>query len=180
MFLALDLGTKTGWARWDEAIGQPVSGVETFDDSDLGRRARDYRAWLLRKVEYFDVRVMAVEAPLPGMKKQSNFAAEMWQPSHHVLSQEVAVTCGVKYISVPMQTWRKHFLGRGRAPKETRNSRKWMKEAAKARCRQMGWKVSDDNEAEALGILDLIRARNSQAYAVHSTPLFHANQENNR
>ncbi|WP_068318950.1 hypothetical protein [Polycladidibacter hongkongensis] len=178
MLLALDLGTKAGWARWEPGLPKPIAGTEIVDDKDFGRRARDWRAFLIRKIEHFSVEKVACEQFLTGMSgKKSNYSAEVWTPAMHVITREVCVTCNVEFHYIPMQTWRKHFLGRGQAPRGTRNSRIWFKEQAKQRCKLLGWSAKDDNAAEALGILDYFRAVNRPAYAAQTTDLFSAGAE---
>ena len=53
---------------------------------------------------------------------------------------------------VPISTWRKHFIGAGRAPKGEASG--WCKRQAQSRCRALGWGDLSDDEAEAAGIWD--------------------------
>jgi len=52
--------------------------------------------------------------------------------------------------SVPMATWRRHFLGK--MPRATKSAE--LKDLAMQRCRQLGFKPAKHDEAEAIGLLD--------------------------
>lgn len=55
---------------------------------------------------------------------------------------------GARFRCVPIQSHRKHFIGRGDYPK------KEAKQRALDVCRQLGWHVPNDDAAEACSILD--------------------------
>ncbi len=177
MYLALDLGVKTGWARWEPGLSKPVSG--TFDcgakdkAGGYGGRSLAFYGWLLNKIESFEVTHLAIEDELSSFTgKDMNRGNEQWQPAQHRLCEMAATAHQIPYKKIPIQTWRKHFLGRGQAPRGTRNSRAWFKQQAIQRCKMLGWDVKSDDQAEANGVLDYFRATQSPAYAVQTTDLF--------
>ncbi len=177
MYLALDLGVKTGWARWEPGLSKPVSGVFDCGAKDktggYGGRSLSFYGWLLGKIESFGVTHLAIEDELAAISgKQMNRGNEQWQPAQHRLCEMAAVANQIPYQKIAMQTWRKHYLGRGQAPRGTRDSRVWFKQQAIGRGRLLGWEPKDDNEAEALGILDYFRATQSPSYALQTTDLF--------
>ena len=53
---------------------------------------------------------------------------------------------------VAPSTARKHFLGKGRGKRDE------MKEAVQHQCQLLGWDVADDNQADALCLMDYARA----------------------
>lgn len=60
---------------------------------------------------------------------------------------------GIKPELVNQGTWRKTFIGVGRAPEETANKTDWLKNKALERCRSMGIDVKSKDAAEAMGVL---------------------------
>lgn len=54
-------------------------------------------------------------------------------------------------------SWRKLFVGMGRAPKGIKNGKSWMKERARERCEELGVEVSLLDAAEACGVLWWLR-----------------------
>jgi len=67
-------------------------------------------------------------------------------------------------------SWRKLFIGQGRAPVGTKNGSKWLKDAAKMRCKGMGIEVTSNDAAEAVGVLWWLRHHLDQN--VDQGPLF--------
>jgi hypothetical protein len=62
----------------------------------------------------------------------------------------------IPYQPVRVETWRKHFIGKGRLThiENRAERRKEGKRLTVARCRQLGWKVDNDDEADACGLWD--------------------------
>ena len=178
MYLALDLGRKTGWARWAPSMSQPKWGTEVCDDKDLGHRCYDFRRWLHGKMEKLEVTDLVVEAYLSAASgKNRNFGNELWTPYQHLCCAEVCVSVGAKLHPVHMATWRKHFLGMGIA--KNKGGRPYLKKLAIQRCAQLGWGTKSDDEAEALGLLDYYKAINNPRLAAATTDLFAQMEMNN-
>ncbi|KZK83002.1 hypothetical protein PsAD13_03204 [Pseudovibrio sp. Ad13] len=177
MYLALDLGVKTGWARWEPGLSKPVSGVFDCGAKDkaggYGGRSLSFYGWLLGKIESFGVTHLAIEDELPAISgKPMNRGNEQWQPAQHRLCEMAAVANQIPYQKITMQKWRKHFIGRSVAPRGVKNGRAWIKQQAIQRCKLLGWDPKDDNEAEALALMDFFRSTQSPSYAVQTTDLF--------
>lgn len=69
--------------------------------------------------------------------------------SYGAIARTAAYRHGAQTYDVSKQTWRKHFLGDGNLKTDEAHR------AAKARCRQLGYRFMDDvNVAEACGIWD--------------------------
>lgn len=138
--LALDLGTKTGWAT-------RVGGVVVSDVVDLkggrfeggGMRFVRFRRWL-------DVAgAEATEIVFEEVRAHKGTDAA------HVYGGLLAMLTAwcedykVPYRGIPVGEIKKHATGKGNAGKDA------MMAAATAR----GWTFADDNECDALWILDL-------------------------
>ncbi len=137
--LALDIATRTGWARSNDA-GVAASGV-----LDLSRWRADYAemgwhfgVWIADQIAEYRIRALVVERPfmrfgdvtylLGGLA----FHARAIAHGHGVLSAEIAAT-----------TIKKFATGSGRAskPDVVRAVRGW------------GFDPADDNEADAIALL---------------------------
>ena len=141
--LALDLSTHTGWAlrHHDSAI---VSGTQHFTPNRFeggGMRFLRFRQWLteikqttdgLDAVFFEEVRR---HAGVDAAHAYGGFLAHLtaWCEHH-----------SIPYRGVPVGTIKKHATGKGNADKET------MIAAVKAK----GFSPADDNEADALALLD--------------------------
>jgi crossover junction endodeoxyribonuclease RuvC len=135
--VALDLGTKMGWAVLED--GQRFSGTEEFQSGRFeggGMRYLRFRRWLAKlgpgEVYFEEVRFSKTTdaAHVYGGMLATLTA---WCEEH-----------GVPYMGVPVKTVKKHATQNGNAGKPA------MVAAARAR----GWEPRDDNEADALWILD--------------------------
>lgn len=178
--LALDPARKCGWARCDQA-GRLVSGVTNFDAPTFGNRAHHYRNWLLEKVRSCDIDILAVEQMFTS-PTGSNEKTEKWLRAVNIIAHEIAAARNIAIEEAHIGSWRVHFIGMQAAPKKigegesksrrSRIRREWIKNRVMMQCRERGWKPQDDNEADALGILDYVRSKHDRDYAANSTPLF--------
>lgn len=146
--LALDLGTSTGWAL-HTPDGRVISGTQSFKPGRFeggGMRYLRFRRWLtelkatqdaLGAVYFEEVRRhLGVDAA----HAHGGFLATLtaWC-EHHQLP----------YSGIAIGTIKKHATGRGNASKAE------MIAAARARCH----KPEDDNEADALALLDWVASQ---------------------
>lgn len=144
--LALDLGTTTGWALMARD-GSITSGTESFKPHRFeggGMRFLRFKRWLTEIKQtsdgidavYFEEvrRHLGVDAA----HAYGGFMAQLtaWCEHHQI-----------PYQGVPVGTIKKHATGKGNASKDE------MIAAAKAR----GHLPADDNEADALALLDYAR-----------------------
>jgi crossover junction endodeoxyribonuclease RuvC len=140
--LALDLGTRTGWALLED--GHVESGVQVFDvkrGESPGMRYLRFNRWLEE---------MASADPRPDVI--------VFEQAHHRggaatevaagFSTRVLEFCarhGIEHASVHTATLKKFATGKGNADKEA------MLGAARERFKP---NLADDNEADALWILE--------------------------
>jgi Holliday junction resolvasome RuvABC endonuclease subunit len=143
--LALDLGTKTGWAIKSENH-QIDSGTEIFKSSRFeggGMRYLRFKNWLeeINKLSggidqiYFEEvrRHVGVDAA----HAYGGFLAHLsaWCEDKNI-----------PYLGIPVGTIKKHIAGKGNANKQ----------AVINAVKNLGFNPADDNEADALALLDLI------------------------
>ena len=144
--LALDLGTKTGWAI--KSQNQITSGTVEFKPSRFeggGMRYLRFQKWLEEinqltngiDLVYFEEvrRHLGVDAS----HAYGGFMAYLtgWCESKNPK---------IPYLGIPVKTIKKHITGNGNSKKEV------VIEAIK----KLGFNPVDDNEADALALLDLV------------------------
>ena len=143
--LALDLGTKTGWAVYlaDQKI---LSGTENFKSTRFeggGMRYLRFKSWFdemnklsdgVDQIFFEEVRrhigVDAAHA-YGGFLAHLSFWCEEKQ---------------IPYLGIPIGTIKKHITGKGNASKSHIISK----------ITEMGFSPQDDNEADALALLDFV------------------------
>jgi Holliday junction resolvasome RuvABC endonuclease subunit len=142
--LALDLGTKTGWAL-RTADGRIVSGTQSFKPSRFeggGMRYLRFRRWLtetkaaadgIGAVYFEEVRR---HAGVDAAHAYGGFLATLtaWCEHHQI-----------PYQGVPVASIKRHATGKGNADKG----------AVTAAMRARGHAPGDDNEGDALALLHL-------------------------
>jgi hypothetical protein len=141
--LALDLGTHTGWA-YRAATGAITSGTNTYRPGRFegaGMAFLRFTGWLdeISQRNGFPKAVVFEEVRAhkgtTAAHAYGGFLAHLTAWCEHVK---------VPYLGVPVATIKRHVTGKGNAPKE----------AVIAAIRQRGLSPGDDNEADALAILD--------------------------
>jgi Holliday junction resolvasome RuvABC endonuclease subunit len=141
-FLALDLGTQTGWAL--SAIDQPItSGSESFKPQRFeggGMRYLRFKRWLTEVKQTVDT-IDAVyfeevrrHVGVDAAHAYGGFLATLtaWCEHHQI-----------PYQGVPVGTIKKHATGKGNASKNEMIST----------VIKLGFNPADDNEADALALL---------------------------
>jgi hypothetical protein len=172
--LTLDLSSKTGWARWQDGMDAPASGVRVFEVAGkVGTRYREARQWMQRTIQSAGVEVVVKEGSAGPMLGTTNASATEFLAYMHGMVAEVCSTLDVDLVDMPIPTWRSLALGTSRVPKHIPKDRRrsWWKRQAIARCDELGWPVRSDDEAEALLIAHAYRLRTDRTYAVNTTPL---------
>jgi Holliday junction resolvasome RuvABC endonuclease subunit len=142
--LALDLGTKTGWAL--DNAGAIVSGTANFTprryDSAAMRFLR-FTRWLDEIHELNPIEHIAYEEV---RRHAGTTAAHLYGGlMSHLLTW--ADPKGIPVEAHPVGAIKKHWTGAGNASKE----------AMIAEARKRGFEPGDDNEADALAILSMMR-----------------------
>ena len=140
--LALDLGTRTGWALVD-SNGNITSGVVEFKQDRWhggGMRFLRFRAWLdevYRLASGFDQLFYEQVRRHAGTDASHLYGG--WLAILEVWCEQNSVA----YAGTPVGTIKRHATGKGNANKAA------MIAAARAR----GFSPADDNEADAIAIL---------------------------
>lgn len=166
--LALDLATVTGFALGDLA-GIKVSGSRRMPKTgdDLGYFAHAYRTWLTTGLQRHKPARVVFEQPI--MRGEGSSLVTLRKL--YGLAWQTELTCRDLKIpcqEVNMSDWRVHFLGKGNVPRK----REAVKAAVMQMCRVRGFEFDDDNEAEAIAILDYALACATPAFAINASPLF--------
>lgn len=143
--LALDLGTKTGWAIRSEN-NHINSGTESFKPQRFeggGMRYLRFRKWLdevnqlsggIDQVYFEEVRRHL------GVDAAHAYGGFLAQLSSWCEDKKIP------YLGIPVGTIKKHITDKGNAGKAQ----------VMSEVRKLGFKPADDNEADALSLLDLI------------------------
>lgn len=146
--LALDLGTKTGWAFGDtKDDSQVYSGVQDFSlkrGESSGMRLLNFDKWIYDMLAKHKPQVVGYEMP----HQRGGHATQLLLGMLGIL-HVACVKAGVQYSSVHSATLKKFATGSGRASKEE------MISAAMKKFRRA--LLIDDNEADALHIWDWAR-----------------------
>jgi hypothetical protein len=152
--LALDPGSRTGWAlfKTDAGMQKPRAGFVDMPDAgkDIGRWANAYKEWLLPFARLSDVTDIVSEAPIIAMHGGN--------PDINVVIKHVGILvvnamCADELeLPRPEMAYRskvcKHFtaVGSGKS--------KELKARCMLHCQKKGWNVTDLNTADALATLD--------------------------
>ena len=168
MILALDIATKTGWAIGRPGNGLVASGVMTLPKTgnDIGCFIASYAAWLHKNIKENLITDVVFETPImPGVTNVMTLRKLYGLTGR---TEEICLDHTIRCRERHMQSWRKHFLGRASAPKEIKGKeqrRKWLKDECILKCRLRGWFPRDDNEADALGLMDCVLCNDDPDYA---------------
>ena len=145
--LALDSARETGWAHL-YADGSVVSGTKILGpkDMNIGPVLLNFDAWLSRRICRFEVRHIFYEAPWVNKFTQQATVLYLFGLAGQI---ELAGFRN-RAIVKPVLNARfiKHFTGG--APRD----RKARKARTIAECIARGFNPKDDNEADALALLD--------------------------
>ena len=142
--LAIDSGTKTGWATWIH--GSYDSGVQDFSlkrGESAGMRFFNFRSWLNRMLNKFKIDIVIYEQP-----HHRGGAATMVGVGLVTRIQEECDIREIQYTPLHSATLKKFATGEGRASKDLMlllARKKW------------GDLVADDNEADALWLMEYAR-----------------------
>lgn len=147
--LALDLGTKCGWAA---NYGHPSSGVW-----DLKPRMTESAG--LRYVKFKEHLLAAWPDFIVYEEVKYHRAVEAAQTfgGFQAILQSYCLDALIEYRGVPVSVIQKHATGRGMAPKGQK--KKIMYDLAVQKFK--GTNVIDDNQADALWLLDYVLSPNA-------------------
>lgn len=152
--LALDLARLLGWARAD-GLGAPSAG--TFRLAWTGRDHAaflgEYRYWLNGQITAFEPRLIGFESPI--LKPTDHLEAIRKLYGLASMTEVVAMDRCIPVVERSVRAVRSAFLGKDYLKQF--KGRDEQKRAVIAECRSRGWEPKDDNEADAMGLLDLLR-----------------------
>lgn len=138
--LALDLGTKTGWASSVGPSGVWDFKVSSFDSA--GRRFVEFKNTLRKVFRLYHVRLVVYEE----VRAHSGVIAAQFYGSMVAILQTECIEHLIEYQGVPVGTIKKHATGKGNADKEA------MIKAAVLKFKTVN--MIDHNHADSLWILD--------------------------
>jgi len=134
---ALDIAIKTGLA-----LSNGESGVRDFSAFALDepRLFHEFHRWLSRGLKDWKTETLVIEAPF--LAKRPGILALI---GLNAIARMAAHENGLRPISVAPATWRKSVLGIGNLKR---------KDAKRRALNHVGPAVTDDNQAEAICILE--------------------------
>ena len=154
--LALDLATTTGWALGEDHQA-PAHGRFSLPScgENYGVFAAEFWRWLAGRLVRHEPRLVAYEKPIHLPTDKLHTVRRLY--SLATVTEMVCVAKGVQVVSYGLDEIRTNFVGplhRKRFP-----GRDNIKRAVIAECRARGWNPNDDNDADALALLDLARVK---------------------
>ena len=148
--LALDLSVScTGWAYSDSESGLESSGVQSFKGrrgDSPGMRWLEFKAWMNRVI-------MAAPVDLIAYEQAHHRGGAATHAAHGLIAcvEEVAAVLNIEVTARHTGSIKKHAKGAGKGK---------MNKLAMVRAAAVRWpnmKIIDDNHADALWLLDLVR-----------------------
>lgn len=106
--------------------------------------------------------IVIIEAPLYIAGRSAHTAKTLM--ALFGVAMGASHAAGARIIEGNVQTVRRHFVGQSRPDDPKR--------AVMDRCRQLGWTVRNDDEADAAALWAFAMATNFKKWAPRSTPLF--------
>lgn len=176
--LTLDLATHLGWAYGSAHEGDPVSGAHRLPvtGEDIGAFAVAYDRWLHAMVREAEPTFCVFEAPMATTAGRSTLATTQKLQGLCWHTEFVCRTYGIEYRQVAAASWKKMFTGSGSASKAKARATGGVYPVISA-CRERGWDVTNDNQADALGIFVYACAIIDQSRVSRFDPLARYGQE---
>ena len=166
IILALDIATKTGWAVYDTS--KPPSAIRVGVIATSGETHEQKAALLAQKlvdlIKAEKPQVVWIEEPVRNVMPQKRVRKDAFGEHeestinagtallvNQLTGAAIAIVAGMRlpWGTVASGTWRKTFLGFGRQRGWTRKD--W-KNAAREKCGQLGIVVTNDDQADAVGV----------------------------
>lgn len=172
--LALDLATVTGFAC-GSTDGTPVShGVVAIPKTgeDIGRFLAHFRDWLNAALDDMGPDEIVFESPILPDTINLKTARKLYSLAG--VAEMVAHDRKIRVSEANLNDIRGHFIGIKQAPRDVPKSkrRQWIKDKIIAECRKRGFRVSGDDDADAIALLDLRLSQLSKDYSLRATPLW--------
>lgn len=172
--LGLDPATRCGWAVMNRD-GVKAGSWAPRPGSPPGRIFSDFERWLSLLMEQHNVTDAAMEEPLRSdiTRTEKTFdSTGLFGPREKVFKRPITnmhtlrrlygiaavvqLVChvrGVPLTEYNQTAWRSTFLGLAHAPRGTKDGSKWLKDRSVQTCRRLQIDVSDDNAADAVGVV---------------------------
>jgi crossover junction endodeoxyribonuclease RuvC len=165
--LALDLASCTGWAcgSTSEGVLEHSSYQLPKTGEDVGMFLAYFRKWLESTIARNRPGELIFESPI--LPRKTNIITLRKLYSLAGRTEEIAYDLHLKCREENIGKICTHFLGRGYPAKGEPRKR-----ATMTQCRARGWTVKDDNDADALALLDYALALEQPNRALDATPLF--------
>ena len=167
--LSLDIATKTGFAVGSLDEGVVEHGVFLIPKSyqhDMGMFGAYWRRALTDIIDRFGPKEIYFEAPNLHGAETNVWTLRKLYGLPMVLAL-LAFDRSIPLEEINSSEISSHFLGKGYPMKSEHR-----KKATMAMCLKRGWTVEDDNNADALALLDCAIARKYPNHALQATPLF--------
>ena len=173
MILAFDLATTTGVAV-GEPCGTPIALTYKLGKSGEphGHRFAACLRMAHELIAEHKPDLIALEAPVTGRKERQAAPFVLMGLRGALLG--MAAMRGVPVVDYPVSTIRKHFLGFNPTRKAGDP-----KAPVMARCKQLGWRFSNPDEADALALWDYACSKQRVDHAMKNVGgLFNATAKN--
>ena len=148
--LALDIATNLGWAFGSDTVEAPSFGSIQLGKDGASHAARFGAAlrWAVNELKSHPPDIIAIELALKVQAfNKKNHASAVLQFGYHAIVRAVAFECSIFNVQeYDVAEVRNLFLGYSHL------SRDVAKAAAVKRCHQLGWKVTNDDQADACAI----------------------------
>jgi len=170
--LAIDLATTAGYARGKLGDAAPLCGSIAFGRTDRGMTNAvfaDALRWITDIISDAPPDIVIIEQMLPpeAMQGRTSRAVRDRLAGLHGIVRAAAHKHGVGEISeASVGDVRAHFIGQ-------RGLKRYdAKRAVISRCRQLGWDVANDNEADACALWSFACGLLDPSAALRTSPLF--------
>lgn len=154
----LDISTRTGWSLFESPISIPIFGTKKLPKAapeNYAGRTLPLREWMRMMITKYRPDAVAFESPFIPM---GNFIKKdgpaPFTTTQHTLRLQIALATEVETTAaefkiseiheISTMTVKKALAGKSKLDDKSKD----MMDAAKAR----GWMVTDDNQADALGV----------------------------
>lgn len=164
--LGIDVASRSGYALFDTDRHESAIRVGTIQATGdtYEAKAIDLGQKVIALLKKHKPDLVAIEQPIrnvmPFAKKKQDLAGDTEEMTINagsalLINQLTGSVMGVvggfrmPWMVVPSGTWRKHFLGFAR---QKGWQRKDWKKAARDKCKQLGISVTNDDQADAVGV----------------------------
>lgn len=147
---ALDMAGRTGWAVWESSMAKPESGSKLVSEAagaaNDGQFFSAFFTWV--EFKFCDADFIVYEQPYVNARTNQRTAVRLFGMAGllEFLCERRAIECR----KINIGDARRHFIG----AKAAAGKREAVKKATIDQCEARGWPVVDDNEADALALMD--------------------------